>query len=189
VGILCGWKKIKRHCHSANEAATKSDIVEVALVGQLPTNFNIEESGTTEPTNGWLLWSVPLVVITLSLLSFVSFRKNSKAGMTIAAMVVLESIYLFGIFALIQQFTSWVIDSYSLIGVCAFLTINLLDVSIIARGSRRSGLVRKLWMVAFLVGFATLFTPFRGLGISITFGVLVDRILTRPFFKSFLKRV
>lgn len=174
---------------SANDAATKGDIVEVALAGQLPVDFNIEEIGTTEPTNGWLLWSVPIVVVILSLLSLIIFRKSSKVCMTITSMVVLESIYLFGIFALIQQFTPWVIDSYSLVGVCAFLIINALDLNIVAGGSRRSSLVRKLWMVVFLVGFATLFTSFRGLGISITFGVLVDRILTRPFFKSSLKRV
>jgi hypothetical protein len=174
---------------SVDEVATKGKIVEVALTGELPTDFNIEDTVTTQATNGWVLWSVPSVIIILSIVSFISFRKNSKVAIAIAAMIVLESVYLFGVFTAIQQFTSWIIDVYSLIGVCVFLIINTLDVSVLAKDSRRSNLMRKVWMVVFLVGFATLFTPFRGLGISITFGVLADRILTRPFFKSFLKTV
>ncbi len=170
--------------NSMNDVVTKKTSVGFAIAGELPSKFEIETTVRTQPTNWWLIWMVPFAVAFLSLTAILVSRKKVKVSVVMIVMTILEVVYVFGIFAIIQNFTSWVIDTYALIGVCMFLAIGMFDMITLSKSGRKGKTMKKLIIVASVVGFITLFTPLRGLGIALILGIILNRILTNPFYKS-----
>jgi len=168
---------------SMNAVVMQRTRVKLALAGELPSEFEIESVSAIPATNPWIIWSVPLAVA-LVFLVFAAMKRNMKACALLSGAAAVEAALVFGGFAVVQNFTSWSIDSYALIGVCAALVANALDEIVF---KSRAGSARKLkWLLLAipLSGFAMLFTFLRGFGIALLLGIAVNRILTGRISKS-----
>lgn len=171
---------------NVNDAVNKKTAVELAVVGSMPTSFKIEKITQTEPVNMWMLWSVPVTVLIVCAMLFIANRKHEglKAFKASAAVILLETIYVFGVFVLVQSISQWFIDAYALLGLCVFLAVSAYEMTAISKGRESMKTARYVLMFASAIGFVTLFTPLRGLGISLIAGLIVHIAVTRPFFKS-----
>jgi hypothetical protein len=170
---------------SMNEALVKQSYVEVATAGSLPGEFKFEKISSTEPTIGWALWAVPSTIGVLAALglAFQAVRKKGfKFFAAVAAMLLIETAYMFGVFAIAQKFVSWYIDAYTLLGVCALLSVLFFEM--VAGKTRTGKFMEKVNLVLILVGVALLFTPFRGMGITLFIGIGIDKLLTRKLYSS-----
>ena len=162
---------------TVNEVVAKKTSVELAIAGELPVEFKIEKITPTSP-NYFLIWLISGVVIILSTI-VILLKLDKRLKIIIITIILLQCIYIFGIFSIIQKFVLWRIDSYTLFSVCIVLIINTFGMVNLRKGRI------KLSTITFISGFVLLFTQFIGFGVTLIIGVLLDCLITKPFYKSF----
>lgn len=171
---------------SVNDVLVKETSLELAAAGEMPAGIKLESTAAIAAQNGWLIFLVPAFAAVLSIIGVIACKaiKKLNAVKTLVATIFLESIYIFGMFAIVQTFTSWVIDTYALIGVCMSITISFIDIAILAKVGREK--TNRLTIFAFVASFIALFTPLSGLGISLILGLLLHALVTKPFLKRLI---
>jgi hypothetical protein len=121
------------------------------------------------------------ISITISFIPTFKFYKESKniRSFSLSIFLILEILAILGIAGLTQLAFSpgWVIDLATILGILILICFNIASVFLEIKG------IKEYFFLAF--GFAVLFTPASGLGLSIIFGTIIHKLLVKPILKDF----
>ncbi len=180
---------------SFNSATDKKTRVEIALKGVLEEDIFIESVKTFSGEYNWVLLFTIFVVcgtiVALYVSGFVLY-KNLKIPTMGSLMLVLEIILIFGLAAASQSIlqSGWIMDWFSLIGVCAFSIIRFFQIILLSERHLKRRVLkryRKVISVVYISSFVLLFTSLRGFGLSLSTG-FVATFLTTPIYLEFISR-
>lgn len=135
------------------------------------------------------------------LISQIYFRYKTFSFLyKIIFLLILEIVCILGIATITQTFFSigWIVDFYSIIGLSSFIFISSYQFTIITRENKgeKLNLKYKSKNLIKMINFTTfisilfssilLFTNFRGIGISVIFGLIIG-IITKQVYKEIIK--
>lgn len=176
------------------EAVDKKMLIEIALEGKIENQLVVENIERFSGTMGWMIWVGEAVLISCLVVTFVigAIRyKNLKVGAIGALVLGLEIIYIFGIAAISQTLLApgWVIDAISLVGICAFSIISVVQMVLLSERFLKRRIVKRythFLILVIFVGFLILFTPLNRMGLALVIGSLFGALLTKPVYIDFL---
>jgi len=167
---------------------------EIGLEGELEQDLVIDDIQRFSGNFGWLMWVGGAVLIgSIGLVFVIGYMvyKNFRIGVVGASMLMLELTYIFGVAAVSQSSmaTGWVIDASSLIGICVFSVISVVQTFILSEKSIKRRFIKRYshFIVSLIViGFLMLFTPLSWFGLALIIGLLISTSLTKPLYVEFL---
>jgi hypothetical protein len=122
-----------------------------------------------------------LISIVIAFIPTFKFYKESKniRSFSLSIFLIFEILIILGIAGLTQLAFSpgWVIDLATILGILILICFNIASVFLEIKG------IKEYFFLAF--GFAALFTPASGLGLSIIFGTIIHKLLVKPILKDF----
>lgn len=194
VGASIRTISIVGGANTMKEASNIKTLFEIGLEGELEQNLVIGNIERFSGDFGWLVWVCGAILIGSIGLVFVmglTIYKNFKIGVVGASMLALELTYIFGIAAISQSSmaTGWVIDASSLIGICGFCVVSVVQTFILSEKSIKRRFIKRYnhFVVSLIViGFLMLFTPLSWFGLALIVGLLISTSLTKPAYVDFL---
>lgn len=164
-----------------------------AASGKLPSGLsivNIEETDPRFPNIEFYMFGALAAIV---LIGGVAVAVSSKKVVLAALSVSLTGgviVSVLGLASLLQNTfgISWLIDVYSMAGLVVFTIASVLKMRHLSSG-RRTDKLKRVRIALWVVGFIIIFTPFRGLGLSLLVGLVLEKLLTVEVFKSAARTV
>lgn len=167
--------------------------VELALAGRLPVKLEIVRTERVEPIINHSL--VLGVFVAMALLSFYLLYTSTKKikSSTFGLLLLYAVVFcVFGVVAIVQKIfkPGWVFGVPSLIGLFTFLTFGTFRFVLLSKGRLllKTKRYRYVSILLLIFSFISLFTPFRGFGLAVMVGLLIDMLITKPLYAGYLKK-
>jgi len=186
--------------------AMKSKVFAMLQSGKLPENLEVINMQPYAPQSRQLAiyvsasFAIALILVATSLFYF-RYKKLKLPAYAIL-LVSIEIAILVGIAALTQAMyqPGWIIDFQTIVGMIGAAFIGTIQLFLVAEKDLKNkiiglkyrykpliGLPMLLSILVAIVAFLTLFTPWRGLGLSLLIGLMIEVSLTRDVYKEIIK--
>lgn len=168
--------------------------VELALAGSLPIKLEIVRTERVEPIiNHSLIVGVFVVMVSLSFFSLYASTKKIKSSMFGLLLLYTMVFCVFGVVAIVQKIfkPGWVFGVPSLIGLFVLLAFGTFRFVLLSKGRLllKTKKYRYVSILLLVFSFISLFTPYRGFGLVVMVGLLVDMLITKPLYAGYLKKI
>ncbi|MDI6798441.1 MAG: hypothetical protein QMD12_00345, partial [Candidatus Aenigmarchaeota archaeon] len=191
---------------TAKAATDDKSKIEAALeTKELPTGLEIADIELFEPTYGKIVHALVVIVAVLIILpiglTYLIYKKI-KPGLYAMALLASEIISIFGVIALSQSYFArgWLVDMPTIIGLISITCITMIklfitsekvikkrEISLQYKYKKIIGLDRLLSILTAVISFVTLFTTWKGFGLSLISGLLISAIIINPTYREILK--
>lgn len=166
--------------------------VELALAGYLPIEFEIIRFEPTEPSvSRTLIMGVFAIVASISFFSLYASSRNIKSGVFSLFLLCSLIFCVLGIAAIVQKIfkPGWVLDVPSLAGLIVLLAFGTYRFMLVSKEGRlpRSKRWNYTPIILSLISLALLFSPFRGFGLAVIIGLIIEALVTMPLYVEHIK--